>query len=123
MWLSLRLQCQYVEIILNTLYLEAGERGKMNIVKDKVIYSPLPPRPSPPDQPYIERLLAEVSQEIEETGDRDWIVDTETGQSHTISKIEPVSRRVAGALNNLGFGPGDVLQTGYSSCLDLYWPV
>ncbi len=122
MWLSLRLQCQYVEIILNTLYLEAGERGKMNIVKDKVIYSPLPPRPSPPDQPYIERLLAEVSQEIEETGDRDWIVDTETGQSHTISKIEPVSRRVAGALNNLGFGPGDVLQTGYSSCLDFYWP-
>ena len=95
----------------------------MNIVKDNVIYSFLEPKPEPPNQPYIERLLAEVRQELEDTGDRDWLVDTETGQSHKISRIEPASRKVAGKLSSLGFGPGDVLQTGYSTCLDFYWPV
>ena len=50
-------------------------------------------------------------------------MDTETGLSRKISEIEFESRRVAGELQNLGFGPGDVLHTGYSSCLDFYWPV
>ena len=95
----------------------------MNVIKDKIIYSTSEPKPEPPNQPYIERLLSEINQELEDTGDRDWLVDTETGYSHTISQIEPVSRRVASALLSLGFGPGDVLQTGYSSCLDFYWPV
>jgi len=95
----------------------------MNVIKDKIIYSTLEPKPEQPNQPYIERLLSEINQELDDTGDRDWLVDTETGSSRTISQIEPISRRVASALLSLGFGPGDVLQTGYSSCLDFYWPV
>ena len=95
----------------------------MNIIRDKILYSTQEPPPPPPNQPYMDRLLSEIRQELEETGDRAWIVDTETGLSHTISSIEPKSRRVAGALHNLGFQAGDVLQTGYSTCLDFYWPV
>ena len=95
----------------------------MNIIKDKIIYSSLEPKPVQHTKPYIERILAEVHQELEETGDRDWLVDTENGLSRKISQVEPVSKNVARALHNLGFRAGDVLQTGYSSCLDFYWPV
>ena len=95
----------------------------MNIIQDKIIYSALESRPPPPNQPYIKRLLAQVEQELNNTGDREWLVDTETGLIHKISAIEPESRWVAGALHNLGFGSGDILQTGYSTCLDFYWPV
>ena len=55
--------------------------------------------------------------------DRKWFVDTETEASYNISQIEGFSRSVASGLTKLGFGPADVLQTGYSTCLDFYWPV
>ena len=95
----------------------------MNIIKDKKLYSFLDSSPITSNQPYIERLLAEIKKELETTGDRDWLVDTETNLTNPISKIETTSRQVAVALASMGFQPGDVLQTGYSSCLDFYWPV
>ena len=71
-----------------------------------------------PTQRYIHLLLEEVNQQLQ-AGDRTWFVDTETGASCNISQIEGISKRVASGLTKLGYGPGDVLQTGYSNCLDL----
>ena len=77
-----------------------------------------------PTQRYIYLLLDEVNQQLQQQGgDRSWLVDTETGASCNISQIEGITRRVASGLTKLGFGPGDVIQTGYSNCLDFYWPV
>ena len=95
----------------------------MNIIKDKILYSSLDPKPPPPNESYIVRLIAQIRHEIEKTGDRNWLVYTETGLTIPISTIEPKTRRVAGALSSLGFGPNDILQMRYSSCLDFYWPV
>ena len=50
----------------------------MNIIKDKVLYSPLGPKAKPPNKSFIDRVLSHVKHELKETGDRDWLVDTET---------------------------------------------
>lgn len=96
----------------------------MNIIRDKVLYSSESPGPEEEStQRFFYRLLEELREELAETGDRTWILDTETGDFHPISAIEPTARRVASALTKLGFGPGDTVHTGYSSNLDFYWPV
>jgi len=76
-----------------------------------------------PHHRYIHKVLHEINHQIEQEGDRNWLVDTETGASYNISQIEGFSKSVASGLTKLGFGSGDVLQTGYSTCLDFYWPV
>ena len=72
---------------------------------------------------FIPRMLDMAKQELMDSGDRDWMVDCVGQASVRLSHIEGVSRRVAGGLAKLGFGPGQTLHTAFNTCLDFYWPV
>ena len=96
---------------------------RMNIIKDNVLHSLEDKVYSAAPTRYIHRLINSVQEELRQTGDRVWIVETETRQTINISQIVPISLKVARGLIKLGFGPGDVLQTGYSNHPCFYWPV
>ena len=98
------------------------QSSRMNLIKDKILYSG-EKEVRDYGKYFIYRVLDDVHQELDETGDRDWMVDTEDGCSTKLSSIYPISIRIASAFSKLGFKAGDVIQTGYSTCLDFYWPI
>jgi len=77
----------------------------------------------PVEERFVLRLLSLVQEELTNTGDRDWLVDTVAQASVRISHIEGVARRVASGLSRLGLSHGQYLHMAVSSCLDFYWPV
>ena len=69
------------------------------------------------------KLSPYFKDELTESGDRVCLRDTASGRGVSLAQTVDYTGRVASGLWRRGFRPGHVLQTGYSSCLDFYWPV
>ena len=68
---------------------------------------------------FIHRVIKMINTELEESGDRDWLVDCLDKTSIRISQIENMAKRVASGLTKLGLGPGNVISIGKTN-LSIY---
>ena len=71
---------------------------------------------------FIHRVIKMINTELEESGDRDWLVDCLDKTSIRISQIENMAKRVASGLTKLGLGPGNVKSIGNAN-LSIFFQV